>query len=116
MMGIAKAPRAVFCTAIRLLTEHAFTGEYSARHRPRAPDPHSCQCGRVALQTPSHVIFHCVLFQDACDRHLRTVDQYLSPFILFGTKEGGEAFAKFIEDSQACIRPRRQDPPPEDHG
>jgi hypothetical protein len=32
MVGIASAARPVFCTAIRLLTEHAFTGEYNARH------------------------------------------------------------------------------------
>jgi hypothetical protein len=116
VQGIATSSRPVFCTAIRLLTEHAFTGEYSARHRPRAPDPHGCQCSREPLQTPSHVIFHCALFRAARERHLRPASQMLSPNIIFGTKAGGEALAKFIEETQACVRPRRRDPPPEDHG
>jgi hypothetical protein len=34
MAGIATAARPIFCTAIRLLTEHTFTGEYNARHWP----------------------------------------------------------------------------------
>jgi hypothetical protein len=32
--GIKSFARPVFCTAIHLLTEHAFTGKYNARHRP----------------------------------------------------------------------------------
>jgi hypothetical protein len=34
-------PRAVFCPAIRLLTEYAFTGEFSARHRPPPTHTHA---------------------------------------------------------------------------
>jgi hypothetical protein len=116
IQGISTSSRPVFCTAIRLLTEHAFTGEYNARHQPRAPDPHGCQCGRAALQTPTHIIFHCERFRAARDRHLRPVSQTLSPSIIFGTKKGGEALAKFIEETQAGVRPWRRERPPEDHG
>jgi hypothetical protein len=31
--------RLVFCTTIRLLTEHVFTGKYNVRHHPHAPNP-----------------------------------------------------------------------------
>ena len=39
----------------------------------------------------------------------------LSPNLVFGTKAGGEALAKFIKESQACIKPWRREPPLEDH-
>ncbi|KAH9960729.1 hypothetical protein BGW80DRAFT_1362395 [Lactifluus volemus] len=115
MLGIANASRPVFCTAIRLLTEHAFTGEYNARHRPRAPDPHGCECGLVEIQTPSHIIFECPRFEIARDRELRRATPILSPNIIFGTVIGGEALTRFIEETQACVRPRRR-AVPEDHG
>jgi hypothetical protein len=114
VVGIASAARPVFCTAIRLLTEHAFTGEYNARHRPRAPDPHGCQCGRVMLQTPTHVVCECHLLREARERTLRPSVADLSPNIIFGTTTGGKALAHFIEETQTCMRPRRRDP--EDHG
>jgi hypothetical protein len=115
MVGIASAARPVFCTAIRLLTEHAFTGEYNARHRPRAPDPHGCQCGRALLQTPIHVICECHLLRDARERILRpSTANLFPPNIIFGTTAGGRALAQFIEETQAYMRPRRRTP--EDHG
>jgi hypothetical protein len=114
MQGIADSARPVFCTAVRLLTEHAFTGEYNARHRPRAPDPHDCQCGRIDLQTPTHVILECHLFREARERILKPTTADLAINVIFGTAAGGKALAEFIEATQACIRPRRRTP--EDHG
>jgi hypothetical protein len=52
IQGIPESSRPVLCTAIHLLTEHYFTGEYSARHRPRAPGPHKCQCGATPSRPP----------------------------------------------------------------
>jgi hypothetical protein len=69
MQGIAGFSRPIFCTAIRLLTEHAFTGEYNARHRPRAPDPHGCQCGQATPQTPTHIV-DCPLHRAARNQSL----------------------------------------------
>jgi hypothetical protein len=112
--GIENFARPIFCTAIRLLTEHAFTGEYNARHRPRAPDPHGCQCGQALIQTVDHIIIDCPRFNEARERFLRPVSATLSTPILFGTKAGGTALANFIETTQACVRPRRR--PIEDHG
>jgi hypothetical protein len=114
--GIGASPRPIFCTAVRLLTEHAFTGEYNARHRPRAADPRYCLCDRGPLQTPSHVIFHCARFHAAQERHLHPASESLSPNIIFGTRAGGVALANFIEETQACVRPRKRDPLPDDHG
>jgi hypothetical protein len=114
--GVGTASRTIFCTAVRLLTEHAFTGEYNARHRPWAPDPHNCECPPAPLQTPTHAIFHCEQTQDARERLLRPVSETLSPNIIFCTKARGEALAAFIKQMQICIRPRRGDPIPEDHG
>jgi hypothetical protein len=109
--GIEDFARPVFCTAIRLLTKHAFTGEYNARHRPRAPDSHNCPCGQAPLQTVDHVITQCPLYDEARETFLRPVTP--TP-IIFGTKAGGLALARFIEATQACVRPRRR--PIEDHG
>jgi hypothetical protein len=39
----------------------------------------------------------------------------LSPNIIFRTEAGGLALMKFIEATQACVRPRKE-LPPEDHG
>jgi hypothetical protein len=50
IQGITDSPRLVFCTTTCLLTEHAFTGEYTMRHCPRASDPHGCPCG---IPTPT---------------------------------------------------------------
>jgi hypothetical protein len=104
----------IFCTAIRLLTEHAVTGKYNTRHCPRAPDPHNCQCSQTPLQTAEHVIMQCPLFNEAQDALLKPINPAPSLPILFGTKVGSTALTKFIESTQACIRPRRW--LVEDHG
>ena len=113
MEGIATAARPIFCMAIRLLTEHTFTGEYNARHCLRASDPHGCQCGLVLLQTPTHIICECQQFKEVWDRILRPSTANLSPNIIFRTKAGGSVLTCFIKKMQACMRPRRWTP--EDH-
>ena len=42
IQGITRFPRPIVATCIRLLTGHAFTGEYTARFRPGSFDPHRC--------------------------------------------------------------------------
>jgi hypothetical protein len=63
--GIESFACPIFCTAIRLLTKHAFTGEYNTRHCLWAPDPHNCQCSQTPLQTAEHIITQCPLFNEA---------------------------------------------------
>jgi hypothetical protein len=120
--GITKFPRPIVATCIRLLTGHAFTGEYTARFRPGSFDPHHCQCGEP-LQTAQHVIAACPLHDAARRQFLLPVSNTLSFSTIFGTEEGGEALGNFLAASQACIRPRRREAPPaeeededEDHG
>jgi hypothetical protein len=79
----------IFCTAIRLLTNHTFTGKYNVRHHPCASNPHDCQCGLTLLQTADHIITHCPLFNEAQEVLLQPVDPDLSPPIIFRTKVGG---------------------------
>jgi ribonuclease HI len=115
IQGLAKHSHLTFSTGICLLTTHAFTGEYSARFRPTSGDPHHCECGE-ALQTAHHVIAACPRFAAARTQHLLPLANAVSLSHIFGTKSGGEALGAFIAASQACVRPRRRDPPPEDHG
>ena len=113
--GLAKHSRLIFTTGIRLLTTHAFTGEYSARFRPTSNDPHHCECGEP-LQTANHVLSHCPRHAAARQQHFLSIPNIVSLSHIFGTEEGGEALGAFIAATQACVRPRRQDPTPEDHG
>jgi hypothetical protein len=62
--GITKFPRPIVATCIRLLTGHAFTGEYTAHFRPSSFDPHHCQCGEP-LQIAHHIITACSLHTEA---------------------------------------------------
>lgn len=70
-----KGPKATFSrlthsTFYRLITGHAFTGEYMQRFFPQhTPDQIECQCGEP-LQTVEHIIIQCPLFADARQRHL----------------------------------------------
>ena len=115
IQGLTSFPRPVFSTGVRLLSGHAFTGEYNARHRTRSNDPHHCHCGE-ALQMAHHVIAACPTFAAARQRHLQPLSQFISLSIIFGTKEGGTALGAFLAETQACLRPRRQEAPPEDYG
>jgi hypothetical protein len=81
---------------------------------PAHPTAHDCQCGLIVIQIPSHVIIHCPRFRAARERILKATSPTLSPNILFGMRKGGEALTKFIEETRACVRPRRR--LPEDHG
>jgi hypothetical protein len=57
--GITKFPRPIVATCIRLLTGHAFTGEYTACFRPSSFDPHHCQCGEP-MQTVTPLVLSCL--------------------------------------------------------
>jgi hypothetical protein len=113
--GLATHPRSIFCTGIRLLTTHAFTGEYSARFRPTSNDPQHCECGEP-LQTAHHILTSCPRYTEARSQHLLTLSSAASLSLLFGSEKGGMALGAFIAATQACVQPRRADPAPEDHG
>jgi len=111
--GITKFPRPIVAMCIRLLTGHAFTGEYTAHFQPSSFDPHHCQCGEP-LQTTQHVIVACPLHIEARRQFLLPLSNTLSISTIFGTKEGGEALGNFLAASQACIRPWRCEAPLEE--
>ena len=69
--GISKYPRPIVATGIRLFIGYTFTGEYTARFRPRSFD---CQCVEPLgpLQTAHHVIA-------ACPLHAELRRQFLLP-------------------------------------
>jgi hypothetical protein len=68
----------------------------------------------MLLQTVEHVITQCPLFNEVQENFLQPINTTLSLPIIFGTEVGGLALAKFIELTQACVRPRKF--PVEDHG
>ncbi len=113
IQGLSKFPRPIVATGVRLLTGHAFTGKYTARFRPSSFDPHHCQCGEP-LQTAHHVIATCPLHDEERRRFLVPLSNTHSFSTIFGTKEGGTALGNFLAASQACMRPRRQENPPEE--
>jgi hypothetical protein len=73
-----------------------------------------------ARPTNSATRHHCVptLSGCACARERTILPKIpdLSPQIIFGTCIGGETLTKFVEESQACIRPRDRALPSDDHG
>jgi hypothetical protein len=77
MNGISEFPRPMVTTGIRLLTGHAFTGEHTARFRPRSVDPYHCQWGEP-LQTAYHVIATCLLRAEPRRQFLLPVSNTLS--------------------------------------
>jgi hypothetical protein len=113
--GVRATPHPIFCTTVRLLTGHAFTGEYNVCHRPHSDNPHLCDCEAGPLQTALHIILHCEWHHPACKQFLCPVSESLSLNITFGMEAGGAALMKFLEATQACVRPRKEIPP-EDHG
>ena len=120
--GLSAHSRLVFSTGIRLLTSHAFTGEYTARFRPHSHDPTQCECGEP-LQTAHHVIAACPCHAVARLNHILSIPNLPSMSLVFGSEKGGVALGAFIAASQACIRPRRRadsveerEATPEDHG
>jgi hypothetical protein len=113
--GLSSHSCLTFSTGIHLLTTHAFTGEYSACFRPTSSDLHHCEC-REHLQTAHHVISACPHFMAARSQHLLKLSTLTSLSQIFGTEPGGQALGAFITATQACTRPCRREPPPEDHG
>ena len=98
-------------TLVRLITAHAFIGEYTARFHPRKPT--SCpECG-ANPQTVAHVIRHGPRFVRARAAHLIPIAPDLSLSTLFGTKEG-KALLHFLEVTKACFKPSEEPPTQDD--
>jgi hypothetical protein len=107
----AEGPKATFSrltysTFYRFITGHAFTGEYTQRFFPQhTPDQVACQCGEP-LQTVEHVIMHCPIFTNARLKHLTTNGRARSFRELLETPKRVQKLLRFLEETQACNKPR----------
>jgi hypothetical protein len=62
------------------------------------------------------MLMNCPKHADARKDHFLPLSNIASLSLIFGSKKGGSALGAFIAATQACARPRRRDPTPEDHG
>jgi hypothetical protein len=109
----AKVSRSTTSTLFRFITGHAFTGEYTARFlgkklQPLPEDLVACPCGELP-QTVEHVLLDCPIHNTARRKHLsarggvRSLDQLFNkPLLSVGT-------LRFLEETQACTKPRSLD-------
>jgi hypothetical protein len=88
------------CITCRLLTGHAFTGEYTTRFRPRLFDPHHCQC-REPFQTVHHVIATYMPHTKPRTQFLLPVSNTLSISDISGMNKGGSVLGHFLVTSSS---------------
>ena len=86
-------PRKSFSRLIQCRTGHAFIGQYYKRFVP--DESEACRCGE-RLETRNHIFQECPLYDEWRDLLLDSEDE---PNIadLFGTEEGSQRTAKFID-------------------
>ena len=101
-----KFSRLTHSTLYRLITGHAFTGEYTQRFFPQhTPDQIACQCGEP-LQTADHILFKCTNFADARRRHLTVNGRPRTFPQLLETPKRAQSLLRFLEETRACSKPR----------
>jgi hypothetical protein len=110
IQGAMGGSRHACATLVRLITGHAFIGEYTACFHPHKST--SCpECG-TDPQTVAHIIRLCPCFARARAAHLIPIAPDLSLSTLFGSKEGGKALLEFLEVTKACFKPLEEPPDP----
>ena len=61
---VFKYRRRTTATALQLAVDHAFTGSYAKRFRPKdPPESITCKCG-AKLRDPNHILRRCSIFHD----------------------------------------------------
>lgn len=101
-----KFSRLNHATLYRLLTGHAFIGEYTQRFYPlHTQDQIACQCG-APLQTVEHVLLHCPLHSAARRAHLCVNGRLRTLPQLFDKPEHVFETLLFLQESGACAKPR----------
>jgi hypothetical protein len=104
----AKFSRLTHSTLYRLVTGHAFTGEYTQRFFPQHTlEQIACQCGEP-LQTAEHVLLQCPIYTAARRRHLTVSGRPCSFSQLLKSKERIQMLLRFLEETRACNKPRAE--------
>ena len=110
----AKASHADVSTLFRIITGHAFTGNYTAhflkgKFPSRTPEELSaCPCGERD-QTVEHILLDCQLHAAARRSTFNTQGQVRTLNQLFDNPTQCAKTLRFFEDSQACAKPRNAD-------
>ncbi|KAF5319459.1 hypothetical protein D9619_008774 [Psilocybe cf. subviscida] len=107
-----KNRREIFGRLVQARTGHAYTGEFRRRFFPG--EPFRCPCDNQTIETREHIIISCPRYEEHRDV-LRKVSPSIALSEIFGTQEGIEALAKFLEVSGAFTRngkPRPSTVPP----
>jgi hypothetical protein len=106
----AKFSRATYSTFYRLITGHAFTGEYTQRfYAPHTPEQIACPCGEP-IQTVEHVLTECPIYDAARHRHLSANGRPRTLPQLFASPKRVQELLRFLEETKACAKPRIWEP------
>ncbi|KAH9010109.1 hypothetical protein EDB84DRAFT_1516786 [Lactarius hengduanensis] len=103
-------------TTFQLAVDHAFTGSYAARFRPRdPPNAITCPCG-WGLRDPPHLILSCPrYFNNRIDSGVSGQYWPLTYKQLFTTSKGAKRLLDYLQSSRAGSQPEFGPlPPPPD--
>ena len=104
--SLAKFSRLTHSTFYRLVTGHAFTGEYTQRFYPlHTQEQLACPCGEP-IQTVEHVLLHCPRYTAARRKHLTASGRPRTLPQLFDKPERVLETLRFLEETGACAKPR----------
>jgi hypothetical protein len=111
---MAKTTRTTMLTLFRLITGHAFTGEYAMHslwNRLPSPLPEeaiACHCGALP-QTAEHILLECPSYDNARQQHLSTNGRVWSLDQLFNHPLRCIGTLRFLEETKAGAKPRSMD-------
>lgn len=98
-----KGNREVFGRVVQCRTGHAYTGKFRQAFLPLSPDPVTCPCDELALESRNHIIRECTRY--AQHRSILTkASRSLALSELLGTDKGIAALAEFLYKSGAFSR------------
>ena len=104
----AKFSRLTHSTFYRVITGHAFTGEYTKRFFPQhTPEQVACLCGEPT-QTVEHLLFNCPQYTAARLRFLTVNGRPRSLPQLLKNPKRVQTLLCFLEETGACSKPRAQ--------
>ncbi|EIW83489.1 hypothetical protein CONPUDRAFT_32911, partial [Coniophora puteana RWD-64-598 SS2] len=89
--------RSIYGRMIQCRTGHCFSGDFYAKFVPS--EQTACPCG-APIQSRQHIICECPRYATA-HRHLCKPNEDVSLTDVLGTKEGLQALALFLRDSDA---------------